>query len=344
MATSLPSRLVHGDFFNSLLERFRAKHALVLDTWVDTGSREENASNQKSRPDSTGTLLWTTRTDLFSRCPDVIECQGHFGRTFQTADMSSEGILDSIFRYPVKGLSPEPMTHTLLSVGQTLPADRRYAIENGPSGFDPQAPQYFPKIKFLMLMRNERLATFESRYDETSHVLTIRHHDEEVAQGNLQTAQGRAAIETFFGKTFAKELRGPPKVLFSDGHSFSDVSRKVVSIINLASVADLETLVGQPVHPLRFRGNLYISGWPAWHEFTLTEQTIEIGSAKLKISKRIVRCAAVNVDPVTALRDLDLPHEIMRAFGHDDCGVYAEVVTGGEIAAGDKVKVVNSSA
>src|SRR6202046_5598988 len=96
----------------------------------------------------------------------------------------------SLYRYPVKGLTPEPLPRVALTPGQTLPADRRYAIENGPSGFDPQSPQYFPKIKFLMLMRNERLATFESRYDEPSHVLTIRHHDEEVAQGNLQTEQG----------------------------------------------------------------------------------------------------------------------------------------------------------
>ncbi len=255
----------------------------------------------------------------------------------QTA-MHHAGILDSIYRYPVKGLSPEQMTRTMLRAGQPLPADRRYAIENGPSGFDPSAPQYFPKIKFLMLMRNERLAALETRYDETSHMLVIRHHDTEVARGNLQTEDGRAEIEAFFSKTFAKELRGPPKILFSSGHSFSDVSRKVVSIINLASVAHLESLVGQPVHPLRFRGNLYVGGWPAWHEFTLMGQTLSIGNARVKVVKRIVRCAAVNVDPVRALRDLDLPHAMMRNFGHDDCGVYAEVTAGGEIAAGDQVR------
>jgi hypothetical protein len=32
-----------------ILERFRAKHALGLDPWVDTGSREENASKQEAR-------------------------------------------------------------------------------------------------------------------------------------------------------------------------------------------------------------------------------------------------------------------------------------------------------
>lgn len=256
--------------------------------------------------------------------------------------MTNAGILEKIFRYPVKGLSPEPITHTTLSAGQPLPADRRYAIENGPSGFDPAAPQYFPKIKFLMLMRNERLATLETRYDEDSHVLTICHHKEEVARGNLQTADGRAAIEHFFAETFAKDLRGPPKVLLAPGHSFSDVARKVVSIINLASVTELENLVGQPVHPLRFRGNLYVSGWPAWHEFTLLGQTLAIGDVRLKISKRIVRCAAVNVDPLTGIRDLTLPHDMMRHYGHDDCGVYADVVAGGDVAAGDRISIISS--
>ena len=81
------------------------------------------------------------------------------------------------------------------------------------------------------------------------------------------------------------ELRGPPKVLQADGHSFSDVAAKVVSIINLASVAAIETMVGAPVHPLRFRANLYVDGWPAWREFGLLGQEIAIGNARLKITQ-----------------------------------------------------------
>ena len=64
-------------------------------------------------------------------------------------------------------------------------------------------------------------------------------------------------------------MRGPPKILHADGHSFSDVARKVVSIINLASVAAVEDMVGAPVNPLRFRGNVYVEGWPAWSELDL---------------------------------------------------------------------------
>ncbi len=88
-------------------------------------------------------------------------------------------------------------------------------------------------------------------------MLTIRAENREAARGNLRTPEGRAAIERFFEEHCADELRGPPKVLQAADHSFSDVAKKVVSIINLASVADLENATGAPVHPLRFRGNLY---------------------------------------------------------------------------------------
>jgi uncharacterized protein YcbX len=116
------------------------------------------------------------------------------------------------------------------------------------------------------------------------------------------------------------------------------VARKVVSIINLASVAALEDAAGAPVNPLRFRGNLYVAGWPAWHEFDLVGQQIAVGSSvRLKIVKRIVRCAATEVDPDTAMRDLPIPALLMQTYGHADCGVYAEVTTPGAIAVGDGI-------
>lgn len=146
----------------------------------------------------------------------------------------------AIYRYPVKGLSPQGLERARLTPGQTVPADRLYAIENGPCGFDPAAPAYFPKQRFLMLMRNERLAALRTEYDEATHTLTIRWQGGDAAHGDLRTAQGRGAIERFFASYCADELRGPPRILHAAGHSFSDVAKKVVSIINLASVAAMQ--------------------------------------------------------------------------------------------------------
>lgn len=251
--------------------------------------------------------------------------------------MTAQATVQSIYRYPVKGLTPEPLNTVALAKGQTLPNDRAYAIENGPSGFDPADPKYFPKAYFLMLMRNERLAALRSRFDDTSRELTIHHNGAEAARGNLETAEGRAAIEAFFATYSASDLKGPPKLLVGGEHSFSDVAKKVVSIINLASVAALEDLVGQPVDPLRFRANLYVTGWPAWAEFDLLGKALAVGDARMSVVKRIVRCAATNVDPETGARDLNLPQTMMRALGHADCGIYAEVVTDGRIAKGDTI-------
>src|SRR6516225_9277034 len=104
----------------------------------------------------------------------------------------------SLYRYPVKGLSPEPLPRVALEVGQTFPADRRYAIENGPSGFDSEAPAWLPKSYFLMLMRNERLAGLRTHFEDRTSLLTIHRDGQVAAQGNLETPEGRAAIEQFF--------------------------------------------------------------------------------------------------------------------------------------------------
>ncbi|MGY3606327.1 MULTISPECIES: MOSC domain-containing protein [unclassified Bradyrhizobium] len=242
-----------------------------------------------------------------------------------------------IYRYPVKGLTPEALPRAELKAGQTLLSDRRYAIENGPSGFDPAEPKWLPKPHFLMLQRDDWLVPLRAEFDDGSHVLTLRRNGEMVAQGDLETAAGRAAIEQYFALHHAGQIKGPPKVLTSPSHSFSDVARKVVSIINLNSLRAIEEMVGQSVHPLRFRANLYVEGWPAWHEFELLDQTIAIGSARAKVVKRITRCAAVNVDPDTGVRDLTIPHTLMQRLGHNECGVYAEVVADGAVAVGDAI-------
>jgi uncharacterized protein YcbX len=260
----------------------------------------------------------------------------------------------SIYRYPIKGLTPEPLSRAALKPGQTIVGDRLYAIENGPSGFDPASPSYLSKTHFLMLMKNERLASLRTTFDQETHLLTIEaptlsapasegelgSEKEGKISGDLRTAAGRAAIENFFAGYCALELRGPPKILNASGHSFSDVARKVISIINLASVAAIEDMVGAPVNPLRFRGNVYVAGWPAWSELEFVGKRLSIGNAHLKAVKRIVRCAATNVDPDTGSRDLNIPQALMRNLDHADCGIYAEVIEGGEIAAGDQVEIV----
>ena len=247
--------------------------------------------------------------------------------------------ISSIYRYPVKGLSGERMAYAELAPGATLKADRAFALENGPSGFDPAAPSWQPKIKFLCLMRNASIAALDTRYDDATGTLTVRRDGRVLIEADLSKPAGRAALENFFQGFMGGEARGQIRLLQSPGHSFSDVAKKVVSIINLQSVAALGESVGRSVHPLRFRGNLYVSGWPAWLETQMIGHEIEIGDARLRVVKMIQRCAATEVNPETAERDMDVPQSLYRLTGDDDCGIYAEVVSGGKIAEGDAIDV-----
>ncbi|UVF20129.1 MOSC domain-containing protein [Microvirga terrae] len=242
----------------------------------------------------------------------------------------------SLQRYPVKGLSPEPLSSVSLTKGDYFPGDRLFAIENGPAGFDPENPQHQPKIKFLMLMRNESLARLKTRYLDSITTLFIEEGGREVARGDLSTREGQLAVEAFFRRFMPRDLRGPPKVLAApQGFRFTDSRRGFVSLINLASVRELENVVGAPVDPLRFRGNVHLEGLEPWAEFGLVGQVLTTASgARLKVTKRIERCAATNVDPDTGIRDLEIPKSLMKAYGHFDCGIYAEVLSGGTLEVG----------
>ena len=135
----------------------------------------------------------------------------------------------SLQRYPVKGLSPEPLDAANLARGDYFPGDRLFAVENGPAGFDPASPQHQPKIKFLMLMKNESLARLTTRYLDETTTLVIEEGGREVARGDLSTREGRLAIEAFLRRFMPAELRGPPKVLTApEGFRFTDSRRGFV--------------------------------------------------------------------------------------------------------------------
>lgn len=245
--------------------------------------------------------------------------------------------ITAIYRHPVKGLTPEPLNRVALTPGQGLPQDRRFALAHGSTRFDPAAPEWMPKTNFLMLMRNERLARLRTRFDDATGTLTVQRDGKTVASGNIQDTAGRTVIEQFFAAYMQAEARGAPKLVESPGHMFSDVARKVVSIIGLASIRDLERVARAPIDPRRFRANVYFEGGRPWQEFDWVDKEIRLGGVRLKVVKRIQRCAATNVDPETGQRDLNLPLSLQQGFRHADMGIYAEVLEPGTIAIDDAV-------
>jgi len=250
---------------------------------------------------------------------------------------SARASIRGLYRYPVKGLSPEAMTQMALGAGEAVPFDRVYAIENGPGRFDPEHPQHLPKINFLMLMRDERLATLKTHFEESTHTLTILRDGKQVARGQLSTPLGRKMIEQFLAAYMRAELRGAPKIVSAQRLTFSDMAAKCVHIVSLDSLRELERAAATPLNPLRFRPNIVIEGSNAWEELKWVGKTISAGDAELHVFSRTQRCAATDVDPDTGKRDTAIPAVLQRTWGHTDFGVYAEVTRGGTTAVGDMV-------
>jgi uncharacterized protein YcbX len=250
------------------------------------------------------------------------------------------GTIARLQRFPVKGLSAESLQRVVLSQGEGVPGDRVYALHVGTAPFDPVAPLWQPKTSFLTLMRDERLARLVTRFDPADHVLTIERDGKRVARGALDDPAGRVVIEQFFAAYAGAALRRNPRVVSAPGHMFSDVPERLVSIVGLESVRDIERVLRAPVDPTRFRANIHVEGLPPWSEFAWVGQEIAIADVRLRVTDRITRCAATNVDPQSGQRDLNVPRALEDAFGHTECGVYAEVISGGTVALGDPVEPI----
>jgi len=248
--------------------------------------------------------------------------------------------IEYLYRYPVKGLTAEALETAEVEAGGCIPWDRAFALAQGDSGFDPAAPKWLQKQNFMCLMKNARIASLFSFFEPRNGMLAIRAPDGSAAVENALTAAGRERIGAFLAGYLGEEARGAPRFEYVPGYSFCDQPRKVVSLINIASLRDFEAKLGARRHRRRFRSNVWFSGTPAWSERGWIGQQIQMGGAVLRVTKPTTRCPATEVNPVTAERDADPVAELRNLYGHVELGVHAEVVEGGRFAVGDAIELL----
>lgn len=249
----------------------------------------------------------------------------------------------SLFRHPVKGLTPEPLGGVQLAAGCYFPGDRQWAVEAGPSGFDPANPGHISKMKFTVLARFPSLARLKTRLEEPSLFHISDAHGFGVTT-DLATEEGRTALARFLKAYLGDEATGEFRVFDGEaartkadmGHRFMDHPQGYVSMINLASVRALGWAIGAEVDPNRFRANVYIDGLPPWAEDSWpVGMKLKLGEAGLAMFKPIVRCIATHANPMTGDRDIDVLDHLRRHFGRDTLGNYFSVEQGGRVALGD---------
>ncbi len=113
-----------------------------------------------------------------------------------------------------------------------------------------------------------------------------------------------------------------------------------VSVLLDLWVHDVEALVGEPLDPLRWRPNVYVTAAPGFakREADLVGATLRAGSVVLRVVDTIGRCVTPTYDVATGA-SLPLVLEAVARERDNTVGVYCEVVTPGELALGDTLRI-----
>ncbi|MEM1289007.1 MAG: MOSC domain-containing protein [Pseudomonadota bacterium] len=254
----------------------------------------------------------------------------------------SEAKVEKLWRWPVKGLGGEELAAVTLEEGQLFPFDRAFALENGPSEFDPANPEHVSKRQFICMVKQPESGRLTARFHDASQTLTI-----EALDGTTLSASSgdAAALEALASKLIHLGVRGPMRLTcahnLSGGHGFTDVPDRWVSIQNKATIDAVSTELGNNLDPRRLRANILVDGWDAWEEEALVGQKLVMGDVELKIAQVINRCGAIDVNPTNSQRDTDLLRLLKRMRGQLSMGLYARVNKGGSLKPGSPVTVAD---
>ena len=226
------------------------------------------------------------------------------------------GRVISLHRYPIKGFRGESLSKVLLRQGEGVPGDRVLGIAKGQAAGN-GAP-------FHQLTTNPDLVHY--RPEPAGSELGLV---EVGKSGGANLFSDTQLLRQIFGEQ-AKVVKREDRL----GHW--DFDDSMLSIINVATVAALSAKVGVPIDPMRFRANIYVEAEP-FAEFNWLGREVQIGEACLSIIRPIKRCSATSVNPGSGERDINMPAQLNRYFGHIYCGVYAQVERGGQIKPQDRL-------
>lgn len=245
-----------------------------------------------------------------------------------------------IRRHPIKSLGGEDIARTPLRAAQRLPGDRLWAMltEGGErhAGPGPDPTRWLPKSCFLRGAASAALQAIQGGWGEDAPQgpITLRHPDLTPIRFDPETEGAR--LLDWVAPLWPGDKPAPTR-LVRGPTGWTDVSQPWLSILSLTSLRDLEARLKRPLGIERWRGNLWIDGWAPYAERDLIGQVLIVNGVELRVTEPIGRCPATSADSATGQIDIDMPAALQAQFGHKDFGIYAEVVSGGEIALNDEI-------
>jgi len=244
--------------------------------------------------------------------------------------------IDSIWRHPIKAHGREALGRVRLEPGQCIPGDRRWAVAHESSAAD--GSEWVSCVNFSRGAKAPELMAIDAKWDEAAGTVTLRHPKLGEITADPDAEGDR--IVAWSAPLIPQNRAASARVIRVPGRGMTDSDFPSISLNNLASHRVIAQRLGRPdLSILRWRGNIWFDGLPAWDEADWIGRDVQIGDVVLHVREQITRCLATTVNVETGQRDADTL-KVLGDLGHQEFGVYAEVLRGGEIAAGDTVTLL----
>ncbi|MCK5166404.1 MAG: MOSC domain-containing protein [Rhodospirillaceae bacterium] len=251
--------------------------------------------------------------------------------------------IKSIYRFPVKSLPGEAMKSAELVEGVGIPGDRAFAFAKagGPASTENtiRGAEWRDKSAFHVLASEPKLALIMCRFDGSIGALNLTFPDGSSSHTTISDGDASNAMGLAVGNFLGLSKRDAPVLVHARKAGFFDTLEGEISILNLASLRELEKVAGTEINPLRFRPNIIMDGIPAWQELGWAGKTGQLGNAEIYFTKPTGRCLATHANPETGERDLKTMHLLKNNFGHTQMGVYAHIRRDGEISREDTLEL-----
>jgi uncharacterized protein YcbX len=226
----------------------------------------------------------------------------------------------ALYRYPVKGFTPEACETLSVLAGGRIAGDRALGIRFADSPGDGWSRKY----EFVALVNTPGIARLQVRFDPQSQRLRIALRGQPLVDAELDDAGRKRiaqAIERYVLALEENPLSSHPERLplrvVGDGVTprYQDSADGFVTLHSRESLAAVADASGAPdLSERRFRSNIAIEGLEPWEEQSWVGRRIRIGALELEAVKPEGRCLATHANPRTGERDLQVMQTLLKVY------------------------------
>ncbi|CUK15046.1 putative Fe-S protein [Ruegeria denitrificans] len=243
------------------------------------------------------------------------------------------GEVAQLWRHPIKSHGREAVETVNVIPGQTMPGDRVWAVAHEASKAD--GSEWAPCANFSRCAKAPQLMAISAQ--SSGEILTLSHPDR--PDLTFVPDEEQQAFLDWVQPLMPTDRAASARIVRVPGRGMTDSDFPSISLCNLASHRAVGQKLGQDLSIHRWRGNIWLTDMRLWEEFEWIGREVQIGEAVFRVRERITRCLATTANPETGMRDADTLGTL-ETWGHQEFGVYTEVLKGGAISVGDKVELL----